>query len=429
MRRRSTGRPHVTDDNWLNSLAGQRARHWNRDLVRVFAHAKIEPRSKKSITPDEKTAFVDALAQGLGSRRGFRAPVMVELDLFSGADNPPEIHTVAKNYLDLTYPGPLGGGRLLDDDRQIHYLAVRYFPRVVAEPGIYLRATRMSCLREDARLVQRIRQDEDRRWHENDDSDSERAVDELRNWERIRDYVAETYGQQTYEHHRRFFLARFQRACLAATERVLHSILLDILSGDRPEPTKEIELGGVRFPAIDLVAVNRSLLFSRGISLQLAPLPRTHGESASFRMAVRDALSELRDSMPRMFPLLSELAVVLLLVPPESTTGDLGIDLDNLARKIIPQVHEILEPPARTPIPDPNTISDPRLRAFFEQEAKIARRLPKHHVTRYEVIAVPRAMADPPSGYVRLALCDGALGGTFAELVRDRINNWKESAR
>jgi hypothetical protein len=84
----------------------------------VLAHAKVEPRSKNSIKKAEEAAFQQALAKGLGQRRGFRSPVMLELDLFASAENPPEIHTVTKNYLDLTYRTAVEHERLLVDDRQ-----------------------------------------------------------------------------------------------------------------------------------------------------------------------------------------------------------------------------------------------------------------------------------------------------------------------
>lgn len=407
-----------TRNNWIDSRAGQRARRAKRAAVQVFAHADVEPRSKNAMRDDERKAFQSALTKSLGKRRGFRSPVIVELDLFAGANNPPEIHTVAKNYMDLTYRAEAGEGRLMIDDRQVHYLAVRYFPRLAHKPSIYLRATRMSCFREDARLARSIQVDVDERWADND----ARIADELSDWERRRGQIVERYGKETFDLQRRMYLTQLQQQWLAGTEHLVHATLLDLVSGALSTSVSEIDLAGVRFPAIDLDLMQRRFLLSPSISLELAPLPRRPGEGAGFRAAVGQALEEVRAFSRHLFPLLTELAVTILLVPP--ATG--GIDLDNLARKVIPQVHAILEPPARIPLPDPATISDPRRRAFFENEARAARRLPKHHVTRYEVIALKRANTDPESGYVRLALCDGAFGRTFADFVRDTIDKWEE---
>lgn len=423
-------------DNWLGSPAGLRAQLWQRRTVRVHAHAKVEPRSKNSVTQPEEHAFLRALARGLGTRRNFRAPVVLELDLFASARNPPEIHTVAKNYLDLTYRAPVGQGRLIKDDRQVRYLAVRYFADGAFDgPSVFLRATRMTCFREDVKLARGVRLDDSHRWLDDDhrwsddDPDLDGMLEELRDWEQNRERFGATYGKDAFELHRRHTVSRLQQRWLSDSERLLHSILLDLVSGALKTDLAEITLRGVRLPVINLEAVQRRLLFTPGISLELGLLPRRSGEGAAFRTAITNALSQLRASSPRLFPLLTQLAVIILFVPPKTDGNDLGIDLDNLARKIIPQIHSILEPPGRHPIPDPSAIEDPQLRAYFEAEAIRARRLPKHQVTRYEVIEVPRTATDPASGCVRLALCDGARGRTFSEFVNNTIEKWEDSVR
>jgi hypothetical protein len=418
--------------NWLDTVNGQRSRRKKRDAVAVVAHAEVEPRSKNAITETEKQAVQEAFARGVGNRKGFRAPVAVTLDFDATANNPPEIHTVAKNYIDLARRAPAGRGRVFDDDRWIHYLAVGYTLKVVKQPSMFFRATRMSCFRDDVRLARRILRDGDRQ-RDLDDQRLQDDVGELRRWDRDRAHFVAQFGHRTFDLHRSVLLAQIQQRWLAGTERLLHSLLLDLMSGELPPELPSVELDGVRLPAVDLQGINREFLFSPSVSLPLGPLPRKSGENAKFKLDVEAALTALRGASPRLFPLLTELAVVILLVPPHDSLllpdEHLGIDLDNLARKVIPRVHGILEPPTGRYIPDPATIDNARIRAFFEHRAKIARRLPKHHVTRYEVVAVPRRKTDPLSGSVRLVLCDGAEGRSFARFVNDTIDEWEEDQR
>ncbi|WP_437481602.1 hypothetical protein WME75_38400 [Sorangium sp. So ce1014] len=354
--------------------------------------------------------------------------MMLELDLDATADNPPEIHTVAKNYIDLAYRASTGCGKLLIDDRQVRYLSVRYSLKMVTAPSIFVRATRMSAFREDIRLARNIRRESDRSsWREDDRMDEN--LEDLRHWERDREHIVSRYGEQTFHAHRRFQLTRVQQGRLAGTERLLHSILLDLLSGALSLPVEELEFGGVRLAPVDLSDIQKQFLFSPSISLDLAPLPQRRGEGANFKRAVEAALAQLRATNPRLFPLFTELAVAILLVPPLVPLSDGAIDLDNLARKIVPRVHTVLEPPSRKHIPDPNTIRDARLRTFFQEQAQIAKRLPKHHITRYEVIELPRTSSDPPAGSVRLVLCDGSEGRAFADFVSDTIDKWDDERR
>ncbi len=418
-------------DRWIDSADGQRARQRKRDAVRVFVRSLGEPRSKGAIKAGEKDAFRRALAEGLGHRQRFRAPVMLELDLYPTASNPPEIHTVAKNYIDLLYTGDASEPKLLGDDRQVQYLAVRYIAGAASEPSIFLRANRMSCFREEVRLVQRIRSDRHDSWHDEDDEekeDEENPIDELRRWERLRPRMASASERELFDLNRRFLLAQVQQRRLASTERFVHSILVDLLGLDQATVLPAFSVRGARFPALHLGEAFRSMLFSSTVSLRLGDLPAEHGDGDAFQEAMRVALRTLRASQPSLFPLFVQLAVVILVVPPDPRMPGHPPDLDNLARHVIPLVHSVLQPPGTTPLlVDPQTVAEPRLREFFEREVRLARRLPKHHVTRFEVVRLPRMPGDPRSGSVRLALCDGTEGRSFAEFVAKTIDNWIEA--
>jgi len=407
--------------NWLDSPQGKRVRKWQRELAEVLAHANLEPRSKKSLREAEAQLFQKALADALGKRRGFRAPIALELDFRATADNPPEIHTVAKNYIDLAYRAPVGGGRLMKDDRQIRYLAVSYTLKMTAWPSIFVRAARMSGFHEDVRLAREIHADRDVDARREDSLDE--SLDALQRWEAERESLVSNYGQATFAAHHRLHVIRIQQAWLSGTERLLHSLLLDALSQPNMPPSPAMVLGGRHWPALDINDLYKRFLFSPTISLSLAPLPQKEGQGEEFKKAVKDALTKIRAAHPRLFPLYSELAVTILLVPPAraATHHNATADLDNLARKVMPHIHGILEPPTTQDFSYLENVRDSQLRAYFEQRAKIARRLPRYHVTRYEVVQLPRTTNDPPEGSVRLVLCDGAVGSTFGQFVRNTI--------
>ena len=296
--------------DWLSTPAGERARRRKRQLRQVLARVHQEPKSKNSITTQEKRDFRRGLAEALGKRRGFRASVALELNLAAIADNPPAIHTVAKNYIDLTYGVPIGQGRLMNDDRQIRYLSVRYTLKLLPTPSVFIRAYPMSSMHADVRLMRRVRSASDF-----DDHEWDNPHEQLRNWERSRSRTLADYGEDLYEAHRRFLLRLTQQDWLARTERLLHLILLDVLAPD-PMPDS-IELGGVSLPSPDFADIQKNFLFSPRISLNLAPLARRSGDGAVFRQAVESALQSMRDKNPHLFPLHWQLGVVILLVPPK----------------------------------------------------------------------------------------------------------------
>ncbi len=82
-----------------------------------------------------------------------------------------------------------------------------------------------------------------------------------------------------------------------------------------------------------------------------------------FKKAVREALVEFKKNRPVMYPLLTLAGATILYIPP---SDGLRIDLDNLARRVIPSVHEELRPPATlfTGL-DPNDLVNDKLNREF----------------------------------------------------------------
>lgn len=366
----------------------------------------------------DQLAFRSAVASSMGKRLPFQSQVMLELDLVATAKTPPAIHTVAKNFLDLTYGSRSARGHLLRDDRQVRYLAVRYSAQPGAtRPSVVLRATRMSLFREDVRLARDILYNQ---MDQSDDID-DNAIENLRDLEANRADIVARRGEDTFEALRQFDLNQVQGGWLLRTERLLHSAVLALLADDG-KASDAIHLGGVKLPAAEPEELHRGWLCSAAVSLKLAPLPNKKGDSVAFQAEVTKALKDVRTAHPFLFPLATELAVFILLVPPADGSG---IDLDNLALKVIPIVHTVLEPPGRGRNVNLARVRDPMAKSHLEAREKASRGIPSNHVTRYEVLALPRTSGDPAVGSVRLVLCDGARGLTLAGAVESLIAEWE----
>src|SRR5699024_4739552 len=93
----------------------------------------MEPKSKKGINEKDKQLFQYHVYNQMveSNRRAFRSPVIMKIDFYSTINNPPHIHTLTKNYLDLLST-PLEQKKikrknlLFKDDRQVEVLIVNH---------------------------------------------------------------------------------------------------------------------------------------------------------------------------------------------------------------------------------------------------------------------------------------------------------------
>lgn len=167
------------------------------------------------------------------------------------------------------------------------------------------------------------------------------------------------------------------------------------------------------------------------LDLTHAPIPGTIAGTGktTFKTAVANALATFKNDHGLLFPLLEPVGVTILCVPPKAQAQDGNetyVDLDNLARYVIPIIHQQLQPPANTVYTfDIAEIRDPKLREEFEQRLARLKRTPKESVTQYQMIRIPRVREDPDNGFVRLALCNGrAYEGLWRRM--DRIlSDWE----
>jgi len=108
-------------------------------------------------------------------------------------------------------------------------------------------------------------------------------------------------------------------------------------------------------------------------------------------------LNELKKRFPILSPLKVPLGVIALYVPPKTQS----IDLDNLARYIIPFVNETIQPPV----------------GFVNNT---------NSITRYQFIELPRFDGDSDTGYVRL-IFDSPFSRSVWDKVDKVIDKWGNS--
>ncbi len=384
-------------------------------------------------------------------RRTLTAPVVLELDFSASQANPPELHTLAKNYIDLleTPVAALDSRRhhlWFKNDRKIKVLAVSYGNHL-GGPSIRAKVVPLVDFRDNLALLERIRRKDfkehvrDRyrssQFDDNDDGDDdrddhadERAYEELSDFQRNRPYWVSVMTEEGYAAMLQTHLAKAQQSFLARNDRLLEWSLTNLLS--RPT-SRESE-----FSYLDVLQpAYRRPLMTDTISLPLGHRPQQQGESPAFKQRVEAALDAFRTRWPFMFPLRTLLAVTILVVPSVRQVAaerareahPNGIDLDNLARKIVPIVHRVLLPPSTY-----GRAYDLPKRAgpTDDLSAKVdaaEHRFPKYSVTRYSAIELPRASDDPSEGFVRLMFGDGLPGTGLLDSVDEKVSRWERRVR
>ena len=393
----------------------------------------------------EKRAFQEKILAGLEqfSWPTFRAHLACELAFYSDQPDPPQLHTLAKNYLDLLatpeHLSPIKRRHLVyRDDRQIKLLSVSYHLSADwSGASIHIEVDRLSRLREDIRLVDRIRRDD---FEEDKDSNLGRYGcrrpgtydDELE--DRLRDEMEEAF--RSYKHsrsHHKSWLRKLssdvytamlemdqrilQEKFLAWNEAIVRRMVLGILDQGARE-----RRSGLLGLSEAVCGLQRQLLLSEPTSLDASHAPMKSGDTTRFLSEITKALSRFETQYSWLFPLRIPLAATIVVVPPPS-----GIDLDNLAMKVIPLINGQWSPPRSTlGTFDVNSVSDRRLRGLFRAHVQAERRFPKISLARYEVIEIPRSQTDPPSGFVRIALGSGLDPTTIRGAMDQQVRKWKE---
>jgi hypothetical protein len=418
---------------YLETRAGQEWswRNRQRRQLRLFLNVGLESKNSSTLKSNiEFQRLVKAQLLKQGRQRAYRAPVALQLDFTpSRVANFPSIHSLAKHYLDLFQKPVKGsdipGSRLLLQDDRLVKLLICNCHLHGGRQGMRVRAATLNDFGADLMLYKRILDNNFSdpvsnrgRWIKPQPwRDVDMEFDSLWELKQEREDYENKLGEETSERLNLLKRRSLQEALLL--RRQIHPEQLITLFG--PD-----ELRGSPYKRIfdHLRAAMRDLQMRALTSVSLGALPSRSGDSERFTAELDQTLDDFRAANPYMFPLLTTIGVTVVHTPG---TLSQGIDLDNLARKIIPAIHEKLSPPATgfhglTPLE--RVKGDPH----FDEIWASLKRVPKYHVSRYQMLEIPRTDSDPEEGSLKLILHSGSDEGLGPWHEMDQtIHEWQSS--
>ncbi len=409
-----------------------------RRLERLLFKIEQEPASKNAKRAEQQQ-FQRLVADQMRSlkRRAFRSPIALDLAFETTAPNPPEIHTLAKNYLDLLerVDSDLDIDRtrlFYANDQIVGLLTVRYWPNIrpAAKGTIWIRAEPLRNVAADLHLAHRIQRGDfdsraGSRWSDAEETLREAERDELSSeaWQSkpppswLSPEAKRAWNKMNRQGH--------QRATLKRNDRLVASMVADILALSSPDIRPELRQGV--FDAA--TAMFRGLLLTDPITLEVMHAPSSSGESKAFKQVVRKTLERFRHRHPWFQPLETPLSVTILYLPNgDGAREDHNVlDLDNLCRKLLPVVNEVLKPPLTLlHTLEPVDVTGGGHRRHIEQMLAAYRSVPRVSVTKYQAVKLQRTRHDPPKGFVRLSFGDGLDHGSMFGAVDDLLDTWED---
>jgi hypothetical protein len=426
---------------YVETRRGQAAAFGRRRMRRFMLSIEQPPQSK-SIGAGDAVAFQQAVAIHLDKvgASAFTGPVFVQLEFTTTSKTPPAIYKLPKNYLDLLEIPRADAGiarpRLLyKNDRQVKGLIVRYRLEGAQErPSIWVQGEPWRHLLADVDLLQKIRwndfEDDGDRWRAassehffapfaDDEHEDDDGLEQLVEFQREKANFVRVFGSDTYEAQLEMLRRYMQQEHLRRTDQFICRGVLSAFQG-----TPRTKGGAQDIALAQLAAVTRNMSLGAPFVLDLHHAPHRKGDSEQFEVTLRQALNDFKAKRPYLFPLTSQLCVTLLIVPPVAG----GKDLDNLARLVLPALHEIWAPPshvARTM--NVAKIKDQTIRSYWEKLQQELPKEPKHSITEYRAFELPRLPGDAPEGFVRLAVGEGQRSVRFREEIDDALEEWCRS--
>jgi hypothetical protein len=119
------------------------------------------------------------------------------------------------------------------------------------------------------------------------------------------------------------------------------------------------------------------------VSIDIGSRPLKEGDSDIFNARLKAALLDATEKQRLLFPPLLPVGVTIFHIPPNGKHRP--VDLDNLARKILPHIHKILKPPRTYAHARPGELSF-AAKAMSREPSKIH----KSHVAFYTALTIPR---------------------------------------
>lgn len=423
------GSVNMNRTEYLNTRKGQALRRWQRQFDIVSLKIDQEPNGKKSIKPDDSAYFRETVSKELirQKRRAFKGDLILEFDFYTTKSNPPAVQSLAKNYLDLLHKEmPHIDNKkaiLFKDDDQVKVLISNYHLDRDGDvtPSIYIKAYRLSHFIKDVELTQRIKQDRFTNTESDDDFKSfheleddkmdhfeQNPIDELIEFEK-----ENNYDPTFYKIHKYFLLRRAQ-------EHYLNNFLLshhDLISlyqasfDSNKKYSEDNMFLSLWNNSFNLISITTNLI-------ELGSPPLNSGDSKLFREKLELKLKDFKNRFRLLFPLLHPISVTIFYTPPLRSV----LDLDNLARKVIPLLVEIFKPPS-----DYRSSLSEDIPEQFRKEHNYAQSFPKSGITSYQIIHRKRTDETPDEGIVDFFITDGMYHeNNIWQLTNKVIGKWEK---
>lgn len=415
---------------FLDSYEGKRARLNVQRKRSVFIHvADVEPQSKK-MPEDDRLKFQRSVAEHMVDfhRYPFSGPIALSLSFTTTGKNPPQAHTVAKNYLDLL------GERmqqvdfprkhlLYKDDSQIHVLAVQGQnlpaqplinndddPR--ERPSTFIDAKPLSVLLEKLDLAADWIRLEEQRTENSYDVEEGRHVEHYADITNDECQWRAVFGDQ-YDAYVKITRICAQRALLKRSGVSITT--LNCLYRNRVDKKFGLKLFD---PTPHLIA--------SFLRLHMGELPTGHGQSALFKERISDAIAEFKDRWDWIInPLVVPVALEVIVRPNPNTPVAVLHDLDNIVRDyLLPKIVPAFSPTrdyrstddfAELLVSHPETMKNWDVRPPGPACTNIG-------VTRYEAWRLPAVEGEP--GFVSVAL----VGDDIHNSLLDRVESAAKKA-
>lgn len=240
------------------------------------------------------------------------------------------------------------------------------------------------------------------------------AVDRLQEHENNKHFWISRFGKDVYEAWREMYMIDVQNhllKTLALTPNKLIPLLSPLFSDLPPE-----------FESFH--AVSRDNLISPPLTIDLRHSGLKEGESSRYKAFVKKTIAAFRQKYHRLFPLRTQVGLTVLFQAPVASS----IDLDNLARRIVPFVNEELKPPSSHLLTvNPERCEDLKLRQWYEEKLSMLKRMPKCSISHYQVVQLPRLANDTEHGFVRLLLEPGKQFDTIWSEVQNLADTWQKN--
>lgn len=426
---------------YVETRRGQAAALGKRRQRRFQLSIDQQPQSK-NIGDADAVAFQQAVAAQLDKfgASAFTGSVFLQLEFTTASKTPPAIYKLPKNYLDLLEAPRADAGiarpRLhYKNDRQVKGLIVRYrLEGAQEQPRIWVQAEPWRHLLADVDLLQKIHwndfEGDGDRWRAvssedfvpsfaDDEHEDDDGLEQLVEFQREKASFVRALGSDAYEAQLEMLRRSMQQEHLRRTDRFIRSGVLSALQG-----TPRTKGGAQDIALPQLAAATRNMSLGAPFVLDLHHAPHRKGDSEQFDVTLRQALHDFKAKRPYLFPLTSQLCVTLLMVPPVAG----GKDLDNLARLVLPALHEIWAPPSHVAHTiNVAKIKDPTIRSYWEKLQQELPKEPRHSITEYRAFELPRLPGDAPEGFVRLAVGEGQRPVRFREEIDDALGEWRRS--